>query len=164
VVRCGILDRLVENKMYYKFAEYGNRVKEKRMVDEKKREKEEEKRELLERQGTTYESTFDNSTSAVGASRSGSFKRPNKVGALDKILLDQNVEADESDRQNAKDEDRIHAEIMNKGLFEESDGERDDLSDSMQSEGRQKGVRWGADVVEHNREEKKEKPDKVNNQ
>jgi hypothetical protein len=49
VVRAGILDRLVENKMYYKFSEYGNRVKEKRMVDEKRRQQEEEKQELLDR-------------------------------------------------------------------------------------------------------------------
>ena len=46
-------------------------------------------------------------------------------------MLDQNVEVDESQRDSAKEEDRIHAEIMNKGLFEESDGERDDLDDSF---------------------------------
>ena len=46
-------------------------------------------------------------------------------------MLDQNVEADESQQDHEKEEDRIHAEIMNKGLFEESDGERDDLSDSF---------------------------------
>ena len=28
VIRASILDRLVENKMYYKFVEYGNRVKD----------------------------------------------------------------------------------------------------------------------------------------
>ena len=28
VVRASVLDRLVENKMYYKFVEYGNRVKD----------------------------------------------------------------------------------------------------------------------------------------
>ena len=43
-------------------------------------------------------------------------------------MLDQNIEADDS---HVKDEDRIHAEIMNKGVFEESDGERDDLDDSF---------------------------------
>ena len=28
VIRAGVLDRLVENKLYYKFVEYGERVKE----------------------------------------------------------------------------------------------------------------------------------------
>lgn len=28
VLRVGVLDRLIENKMYYKFFEYGNRLKE----------------------------------------------------------------------------------------------------------------------------------------
>ena len=34
VIRAGVLDRLVENKLYYKFVEYGNRVKDQRHVDE----------------------------------------------------------------------------------------------------------------------------------
>ena len=38
VIRAGVMDRLVENKLYYKFIEYGNRVKEQRQVD-KEREK-----------------------------------------------------------------------------------------------------------------------------
>ena len=70
---------------------------------------------------------LENSSSTIGATGSSFNKKANKIGALDKIMLDQNVEVDES---HAKDEDRIHAEIMNKGLFEESDGERDDLDDS----------------------------------
>lgn len=28
VIRCGVLDRLVENKLYYKFVEYGEKIKE----------------------------------------------------------------------------------------------------------------------------------------
>lgn len=38
VIRAGMMDRLVENKLYYKFIEYGERVKEQRMID-KEREK-----------------------------------------------------------------------------------------------------------------------------
>jgi hypothetical protein len=38
VLRVGVIDRLVENKMYYKFFEYGNRVKEQKML-ESEREK-----------------------------------------------------------------------------------------------------------------------------
>ena len=33
VIRAGVMDRLVENKLYYKFIEYGDRVKEQRSVD-----------------------------------------------------------------------------------------------------------------------------------
>ena len=36
VIRAGVMDRLVENKLYYKFIEYGERVKEQRMVDKEK--------------------------------------------------------------------------------------------------------------------------------
>lgn len=36
VIRAGMMDRLVENKLYYKFLEYGERVKEQRMVDKEK--------------------------------------------------------------------------------------------------------------------------------
>lgn len=36
IVRASILDRLCENKLYYKFLEYGNRVKEGREVDAEK--------------------------------------------------------------------------------------------------------------------------------
>jgi len=36
VIRAGMMDRLVENKLYYKFIEYGERVKEQRMVDREK--------------------------------------------------------------------------------------------------------------------------------
>jgi hypothetical protein len=36
VIRAGMIDRLVENKLYYKFIEYGDRVKEQRMVDKEK--------------------------------------------------------------------------------------------------------------------------------
>jgi len=36
VIRAGVVDRLVEHKLYYKFIEYGERVKEQRMVDKEK--------------------------------------------------------------------------------------------------------------------------------
>jgi Ran GTPase-activating protein (RanGAP) involved in mRNA processing and transport len=36
VLRVGVLDRLVENKMYYKFFEYGNRVKEQKHIQEER--------------------------------------------------------------------------------------------------------------------------------
>ena len=39
VIRAGMLDRLVENKLYYKFIEYGERVKEQRMIDQEREKK-----------------------------------------------------------------------------------------------------------------------------
>ena len=39
VIRAGVMDRLVENKLYYKFIEYGDRVKEQRHVDEVNKKK-----------------------------------------------------------------------------------------------------------------------------
>ena len=48
VIRCGVLDRMVENKVYYKFLEYGAKVK---AEQEAKREKlEEEEKKKLEEQ------------------------------------------------------------------------------------------------------------------
>jgi hypothetical protein len=36
VLRVGVLDRLIEYKMYYKFFEYGNRLKEQKMIEEER--------------------------------------------------------------------------------------------------------------------------------
>lgn len=33
IVRATVMDRLVENKLYYKFVEYGQRIKEQKRVD-----------------------------------------------------------------------------------------------------------------------------------
>ena len=40
VIRAGVMDRLVENKLYYKFIEYGDRVKEQRHVDAENKKRE----------------------------------------------------------------------------------------------------------------------------
>jgi hypothetical protein len=36
IIRASVLDRLTDNKMYYKIIEYGERVKEQRTVDKEK--------------------------------------------------------------------------------------------------------------------------------
>lgn len=41
IVRASVLDRLVDHKMYYKFIEYGNKLKEEDII---KKEEEEEER------------------------------------------------------------------------------------------------------------------------
>lgn len=50
IIRASVLDRLTDNKMYYKIIEYGERVKEQRLVEKEKlkREQEEEINRLAE--------------------------------------------------------------------------------------------------------------------
>lgn len=36
IIRASVLDRLTDNKMYYKIIEYGERVKEQRTIDKEK--------------------------------------------------------------------------------------------------------------------------------
>ncbi len=36
IVRATVLDRLVDNKLYYKFVEYGQRVKAQNLIDKEK--------------------------------------------------------------------------------------------------------------------------------
>ena len=43
VVRAGILDRMVENKIYYKFLEYGSKVKAEEEARKEKKKEEEDK-------------------------------------------------------------------------------------------------------------------------
>lgn len=33
IIRASVMDRLVDNKLYYKFVEYGQRVKQQKVVD-----------------------------------------------------------------------------------------------------------------------------------
>lgn len=39
VIRATVMDRLVENKLYYKFVEYGQRVKEQNRTDKERSER-----------------------------------------------------------------------------------------------------------------------------
>ena len=50
IIRASVLDRLTDNKMYYKIIEYGERVKEQRLVEKEKmkREQEDEVNKLAE--------------------------------------------------------------------------------------------------------------------
>jgi len=36
IIRATVLDRLVDNKIYYKFVEYGERIKQQKLVDKEK--------------------------------------------------------------------------------------------------------------------------------
>jgi len=58
LIRASVLDRLVDNKMYYKFVEYGNHLKEEEEVkreQEQLREREEAEQKRLEEQNRKYE-------------------------------------------------------------------------------------------------------------
>lgn len=52
IIRASVLDRLTDNKMYYKIIEYGERVKEQRHIEKEKakRAAEEEAEKLLEQE------------------------------------------------------------------------------------------------------------------
>lgn len=50
IVRATVLDRLVDNKLYYKFVEYGQRVKAQNLIDKAK-----EKRSLTNIRALTKE-------------------------------------------------------------------------------------------------------------
>ena len=39
IIRATVMDRLVENKLFYKFVEYGQRVKEQNRVDKERAER-----------------------------------------------------------------------------------------------------------------------------
>ena len=48
IIRAGVLDRLVDNKLYYKFVEYGERVKEQKMVDEEKEKRKKQSKDMMD--------------------------------------------------------------------------------------------------------------------
>jgi hypothetical protein len=47
IIRATVLDRLTDNKMYYKIIEYGERVKEQKIVDDEKRKRKIEEEEKI---------------------------------------------------------------------------------------------------------------------
>ena len=46
IIRAGVLDRLVENRLYYKFVEYGNRVKDQQTVEQEQKRRVEQAESL----------------------------------------------------------------------------------------------------------------------
>lgn len=61
VVRAGILDRMVENKIYYKFLEYGAKVKAEEEA-RKEKQKEEEERKIMSA-NSSKQNLFDKTVS-----------------------------------------------------------------------------------------------------
>eukprot|EP00347_Sterkiella_histriomuscorum_P020652 403336985 len=70
VIRCGVLDRMIENKIYYKFLEYGAKLKaeeEARLEREAERKIENELHIIKEKQNLLFQNTSNNSSQrAVG--------------------------------------------------------------------------------------------------
>ncbi len=60
IIRASVLDRLVDNKMYYKFIEYGNKEREEEDA-KRERDEEERKQEQLRRE-KEHENVFHSSS------------------------------------------------------------------------------------------------------
>jgi actin-related protein len=60
IIRASVLDRLVDNKMYYKFIEYGNKEREEEDA-KRERDEEERKQEQLKRE-KDHENVFHSSS------------------------------------------------------------------------------------------------------
>jgi len=60
IIRASVLDRLVDNKMYYKFTEYGNKEREEEDA-KRERDEEERKQEQLRRE-KEHENLFHSSS------------------------------------------------------------------------------------------------------
>jgi len=58
LIRASVLDRLVDNKMYYKFIEYGNMIKEEE-ESKHEQEQERERQELEQKRKEEEERRFD---------------------------------------------------------------------------------------------------------
>jgi len=126
VIRASVLDRLTDNKMYYKIIEYGERVKEQRLVEKEKlkREQEEEINKLAE---SEINQLFDDQ----------------------KENYESQPYSPETQAKQAKDNEFKAA--INKPLFEPGDEREDDHSQDGDDDVDKKKVKWDAGVVDNNR-------------
>jgi hypothetical protein len=127
IIRASVLDRLTNNKMYYKIIEYGERFKEYKIVEKEKikRQAEEEANKLVEQE-------------------------------MAQAFEDQNSRPDSKEQSNSEDisireEDDEFKVNINKPLFEPGDDLSDDSSDGSDEDGDKKKVKWDAAVVDKSR-------------
>lgn len=120
VIRASVMDRLTDNKMYYKIIEYGERVKEQRLI-----EKEKAKRQAEEDQAKLAD--MDNS----------------QMLQESKISENQEVE-----RAALLKEDEEFREKINRPVFDASDDEGANMEDNTDEEGDKKKVKWDAGIVD----------------
>lgn len=135
VLRCGVLDRLVENKMYYKFFEYGNRLKEQKHIEDER-----EKNKYADR------TLDDMKMNDLMTSNTANLRNARTLGG---ISLDDEAEEERPDsEQQSRGGSRSAKRTNNVWDSEGEEGSEDD------DEKAGKGVRWGAEVVQIDRPDK----------
>ena len=102
VVRAGILDRMVENKIYYKFLEYGSKVKAEEEARKEKKKEEEDK----------LASNYSSKNNLFGESLSKDQIQPEDIEA---------GKGDQDEDKDKEDQGKDKGEEMN--LFSQSDSE-----------------------------------------
>lgn len=116
IIRAGVLDRLVDNKLYYKFVEYGERVKEQKMVDEEKEKREKSRKDMMDLSVLLSQHDDD---------------------VHDEVDLDKELEDDEEAYQEMMAKPLFAAD---------DDAADEQSLVSKDKEEKKKGVTWGADV------------------
>lgn len=135
VLRCGVLDRLVENKMYYKFFEYGNRLKEQKHIEDER-----EKNKYADR------TLDDMKMNDLMTSNTANLRNARTLGG---ISLDDEADEERPDsEQQSRGGSRSAKRTNNVWDSEGEEGSEDD------DEKAGKGVRWGAEVVQIDRPDK----------
>lgn len=95
IIRATVLDRLVDNKIYYKFVEYGERIKQQKLVDKEKA--------LRKKKGINLDNVTKQLTN-IGAGGS-------------------QVEMQSLNQSSSESEDEHHKEAMNAPLFDDLEGQ-----------------------------------------
>ena len=119
------MDRLVENKLFYKFVEYGQRVKEQNRTDK-------ERSERLEKGIQLTGMKLD-----LGDSKAFMKETRGEFGETKKMFIPEGNTAQEQDKK---------SDLEKRPLFAESDDEQEEDEENANLEGR-KGVRWNVDVT-----------------
>lgn len=125
VIRAGMMDRLVENKLYYKFVEYGERVKEQRQVD-KEREKNGQNVQDLKDLSVLLSQHDEEEEEDSNADAEEAYKN-----AMARPLFN----TDEDDEDASADEEEARRKGVTWGA---------DVADNGRKEGRQKTVSFGS--------------------
>ena len=126
VIRATVMDRLVENKLFYKFVEYGQRVKEQNRTDRERQERIEKGIQL-----TGMKLDLGDSKAFMKETR-GEFGETKKMFIPDK---------------NPDQKQEHKSDVEKRPLFADSDEEKQEDEENTNLEGK-KGVRWNVDVTD----------------
>lgn len=126
VIRATVMDRLVENKLFYKFVEYGQRVKEQNRTDRERQERIEKGIQL-----TGMKLDLGDSKAFMKETR-GEFGETKKM-----FIPDKNPDLEQEHK----------SDVEKRPLFADSDEEKQEDEENTNLEGK-KGVRWNVDVTD----------------